>query len=165
MFLPLNSENIKKMKFQQALNEAQILTESFPRYKLEYVGTRKDYKIHDPFPYVLAIDKKYNVDGNGLSLLGMNLHYFKGDVPALVNDINDKDNKAGFRGFDFITGIREKFSKDKEEFKKWEADKRKKRYRNLIDEFPFLAKIIRRYKIKGPDGKPGVVNQKRAILK
>ena len=52
-----------------------ILSESFKRYKLSYIGTRKNYKIKDPNPYVLCIDEKYNVDGKGKSILGINLNY------------------------------------------------------------------------------------------
>jgi hypothetical protein len=143
------------MKFEQVLNE------SFPRYKLQYVGTRPNYKIHDKNPYVLCIDKKYNVDGHGESILGINLNYFKGDKPKLIKDINKTDNKAGFMGFNAKLNFRKFLKKETE---KWEAEERKRRYVNLIGNYPFLGEFIRRYKLSGEDG-TGVISQKRKLFK
>ena len=58
----------------------KVLSESFKRYKLKYKGTRPDYEIHDPTPHVISIDDQYDVDGNGLSILGINLNYYSGDL-------------------------------------------------------------------------------------
>lgn len=152
------------MNFEEALNESNQLCESFHRYHLKYVGTRNNYKVHDGNPYVLVIDDNYNVDGNGRSILGINLNYYKGHRPSLINDVNKSDNKAGFRGFETKLKLKKFLNKD-ENIEEYEATERKKRYENIKDEFPFLMKFLRRYKIKGPDGKPGVLSKRRAIIK
>ena len=116
------------MKFNDILEEIQnnkkLLICSYSRYKLKYIGTREDYKIRDSNPYVLALDDNYNVDGKGISLLGINLNYYKGHHPSLINDINKNDNKAGFRGFNLKEKIKGKLSKDKEKFKKFIKEKK-----------------------------------------
>jgi hypothetical protein len=146
------------MEFQK------ILQESFKRYKLVYKGTRLDYQIHDTHPYVLAIDDNYNVDGNGKSILGINLNYFDGDQKKLIGDVNAHDNANGFRGFDTLARIRQAISDDKESVKEWTVSKRKQRYKTFIEEFPYLGKFLRRYKFQGPRG-PGIQSQQRVILK
>jgi len=128
-----------------------VLNESFKRYKLKYKGTRPDYEIHDPSPYILAIDEKYNVDGNGMSVLGINLNYYKGDIKKIIDEINTKDNKAGFRGFEMKSKVKKRLSK--KDISEWETSERKRRYKNLIEQFPYMAKYIRRYKISGIDSK------------
>lgn len=145
------------MKFQQVLNE------SFPKYKLTYKGTRPDYEIHDKNPFVLAIDRKYNVDDNGESILGINLNYYNGNVEDLIKKVNDADNDAGFKGFDTKLAVK-KFLNKKENFSEYEERKRKERYKNLINNFPYLGKFIRRYKKTGPKGS-GIQSQKRTFLR
>lgn len=142
----------------------RVLEESFKRYKLAYRGTRPDYEIHDPRPYVLALDDNYNVDGNGKSILGINLNYYKGDLKKLISDVNLHDNSKGFRGFDTLSRIRQAIADDKEAEKEKTVSKRKERYKTFIEEFPYLGKLIRRYKFVGPSG-TGVQSQQRAILK
>ena len=145
------------MEFEQVLNE------SFRRYKLKYKGTRPDYEIHDPTPYILAVDEKYNPDGKGMSILGINLNYYKGDLNKLIDDINKNDNKNGFRGFEMKTKLRKRFSGGKD-ISEWEESERKKRYKSLVEQFPYMAKFIRRYKVTGPKGS-GIQDQKRKISK
>ena len=137
--------------------ELKILAESFKKYKLTYSGTNPKYKIHDPNPYVLAIDDNYNVDGKGRSILGINLNYFEGDVKKLVNDINDVDNSQGFRGFDMQARVKRYLARDKQAVALWEIGERKRRYQNLIENFPLLGKFVRRYKISG-------INSQKRIL-
>ena len=136
----------------------QVLEESFKRYKLKYKGSRKDYEIHDPSPYILAVDEKYNYDGNGKSILGLNLNYFKGDLNKLIDDINKNDNKNGFRGFEIKTKLKKRFNKGKD-ISEWEIAEKKRRYKSLIEQFPYMAKFIRRYKVVG------IQDQKRKIIK
>ncbi|MFW6028772.1 MAG: hypothetical protein ACOCRO_00815 [Halanaerobiales bacterium] len=140
------------MKFKESLNE------SLPRLKLRYKGTRPDYKINDKNPYVMAIDRQYDVDGNGESILGINLNYYNGDVKKLIKKINDSDNEAGFKGFDTKLKVK-KFLNKKDDFSEYEESQRKKRYNNLISTFPYLGKFIRRYK------KKGIQSQKRLFLR
>ena len=140
----------------------QILNESFRRYKLRYRGTRPDYEINDPNPYILAVDEKYNVDGNGMSVLGVNLNYYNGDVDKLIDDINKNDNKSGFRGFDMKVKLKKRFTKD--DIQEWEVSERKRRYKELIENFPYLGKFIRRYKVNGPAG-TGIQDKKRKLTK
>ena len=138
------------MKFDKVLNE------SYPRYKIKYTGTRDNYKIHDKNPYILVLDQHYNVDGNGMSILALNLNYYNGDKKALINKINKFDNSIGFRGFETKLKLKKIIKKYSENY---EANKRKERYDALMREFPFLQKYIRRYKIQGIDSK------KRVLLK
>ncbi len=144
------------MQFEKALNE------SFKRYKLHYIGTRKNYKIHDSHPYIVAVDEKYNPDDNGLSVLGLNLNYYLGDVNKLINDINSNDNEEGFRGFETKVRLKKFFNKG-QDISSWEIDERKRRYDSLIKKFPYMAKFIRRYKITGPNSS-GIKDQKRKII-
>lgn len=146
------------MEFEKSLQE------SYKRYHLKYKGTQPDYDIHDPNPYVVALDSDYNVDGNGASILGINLNYYKGNVKELINKINKADNEAGFQGFEMVSKVREKLSRDKEKTTDWIASQRKKRYKNFINNFPYLGKFIRRYKVDGPKG-TGIQAQKRARKK
>lgn len=141
----------------------KILNESFPRYTLSYKGTRKDYEINDKNPYILAIDRKYNVDDNGESILGINLNYYNGSVEKLIKKVNDADNEAGFRGFETKLNVK-KFLNKNDKFDEYEENMRKKRYKNLIDNFPYLGKFIRRYKKSGPKG-TGIQSQKRKFLR
>jgi hypothetical protein len=152
------------LKIEGTVNFEEVLTESFKRYKLKYQGTRPDYEINDPNPYVLSIDDDYNVDGNGKSILGINLNYYNGDVNKLINDVNKADNEGGYRGLDGRIKLRKHFSKKEGNVEEWAANKRKARYNNLIENFPYLGKFIRRYKIDGPGG-TGVQSKKRAIVK
>ncbi len=131
------------MEFEQVLNE------SFKKYKLTYIGSRKDYKIHDPNPMVLAVDEKYDVDGNGESILGINLNYYKGDKSKLIDDINKKDNEAGFRNFEIMAKLKKQFNNEKD----WEIEERKRRYSHLSTQFPHMMKFIRRYKLSGIESK------------
>ena len=78
----------------------EVIQESFKRLNLKYSGTRPDYDINDPSPYILVLDDNYNVDGKGRSILGINLSYYKGDVKELIKKINKADNEAGYRLFD-----------------------------------------------------------------
>lgn len=145
------------MKFEESLNE------SFPRLKLRYKGTRPDYEIHDKEPYVLAIDRQYNVDGNGESILGINLNYYNGSKKKLIKKVNSADNEAGFKGFDTKLKVK-KFLNKGEDFEEYEENQRKKRYNNLIKAFPYLGKYLRRYKKKGPKGS-GIQSQERKFLR
>lgn len=139
----------------------KVLTESYPRYILTYKGTRPEYKIHDPKPYILALDQSYNPDGKGESILGINLNYYKGDVRELINKINKFDNKSGYRGFEGKLMVKRFFKKD--DVTEWEVDKRNKRYKSLIKEFPELKRYIRRYKKQGPKSS-GIQDQQRKIF-
>lgn len=145
------------MKFEESLNE------SFPRYKLRYKGTRPDYEIHDKNPYVMAIDRQYNVDGNGESILGINLNYYNGNAKKLIKKVNNADNEAGFKGFETKLRVKKFLNKD-EDFSEYEEKQRKERYNNLIKTFPYLGKFLRRYKKKGPKGS-GIQSQKRTFLR
>ena len=141
------------MEFEEVLNE------SFKRYKLTYSGTRPDYEINDENPYVLSIDDDYNVDGHGKSILGINLNYYSGDVKKLIDDVNRTDNEAGYRGFDGKVMIRKHIYKDKQKSEEWISRNKKQRYLNLIENFPYLGKFIRRYKVAG------IQSQRRAVKK
>ncbi len=129
----------------------KVLTENYKRYRISYSGSRSEYEINDKRPYILALDNDYSFDGRGSSILGVNLNYFNGDIPALIKNINKNDNENGFLGFD----VKMKFKKDKE----WKTSEKKKRYQNFIREFPYLGKFVRRYKVSAIDSK------KRAIKK
>ncbi|MFW6226351.1 MAG: hypothetical protein ACOC3V_05290 [bacterium] len=145
------------MEFEKVLNE------SFHRYNLRYKGTRPDYEIHDPRPYIIAVDEKYNPDGNGKSILGINLNYYNGNVEKIINDINKNDNDKGFRGFEIKTKLQKRFNKNKD-ISEWEENERKRRYNSLIEQFPYMAKYIRRYKVTGPRG-TGILDKTRKIAK
>ena len=149
------------MEFNKVLEESK-LEESYPRYVLKYKSVRPGYKLQDTKPYVLALDQSYNTDGKGVSILGLNLNYHDGNVDDLIDQINKFDNDSGFRGFEGKL----KFKKllKKADVGEWETGKRKKRYDELIRQFPFLKKYIRRYKKSGPKG-TGVQSKKRKRLK
>lgn len=129
------------------------LSEALTTQKITYTGTRDNYTIHDPNPTMLIIDKNYNVDGNGNSVLAFNLDYLDTipelDKNNLVRKINKLDNKilgigpvkAWLRSI-FNTG----------DYKNLSKDEKIKRYNKIIKEFPELKKIIRRYKYKGIQG-------------
>ena len=136
-----------------------LLTESFKRMRLKYSGTRPEYKIKDPNPYVLVIDDDYDVDGNGKSILGINLNYVKTDKAKLIDDVNKNDNDKGFRGFEWTSKVKYYMSRDKSKASRWLGERRKRRYKELVEAFPHLAKFIRRYKIVG------VKDSERVFLK
>ena len=139
------------MKFEEVLNE------SFQTAILKYVGSRPNYKIHDPEPTVIVLDNNYKYDGKGYSVLGINLNYIKDkDIDDLIKAVDKADNKAGFRAFEMKMKIKKFLAKDKKEFEKQEAEERIRRYRNFIKEFPFMGDFIRRYK------KSAIVYRKRA---
>lgn len=148
------------MEFNKVLEESK-LEESYPRYTLTYKSVRPGYELQDKKPYVLALDQSYNVDGRGESILGLNLNYHKGDIADLIKQIDKFDNDNGFRGFEGKLKLKKFLKQDVEE---WETGKRKKRYEDLIKEFPFLKNYIRRYKLSGPKG-TGVQSKKRKRLK
>lgn len=149
------------MEFSKVLQESTLI-ESYPRYILSYKGTRPEYKIHDDKPYILALDQSYNPDGKGESVLGINLHYYNGDVKGLINKINKFDNQIGFFGFEGKLKVK-KFLKHKN-VDEYEVEERKKRYSALINAFPQLAHLIRRYKKTGPKNS-GIQSQDRKLLK
>jgi len=146
------------MEFEKVLNE------SFKRYKLKYSGTREDYEIHDPSPYIVSLDDEYNVDGNGKSILGINLNYYTGDIKALIDEINKADNEGGFKSFEMKSFLKKSLARNKDSAEEWIADNKKKRYSNFKGKFPLMLKHMRRYKIKGPKG-TGIHNKKRARKK
>lgn len=149
------------MEFKQVITES-ALQESYPRYFIKYKGTRPDYKINDPKPYVLAIDQSYNVDGKGDSILGLNLNYFDGNTDDLIDQINAFDNESGFRGFEGKLTLKKIMQRDNAG--EWEETNRKKRFNDLMLQFPFLKRYLRRYKKNGPKG-TGIQSKKRKILK
>lgn len=149
------------MEFKKVLEESK-LEESYPRYTLSYKSVRPGYELKDPKPYVLALDRSYNVDGKGESILGLNLNYYDGNINDLIDQINKFDNELGFRGFEGKLKLK-KFLKHNN-VEEWETSKRKKRYNELMRQFPFLKKYIRRYKKSGPKG-TGIQSKKRKIIK
>lgn len=122
------------------------LFEALETKRIVYVGTRDNYKINDNNPYILIIDKNYNVDGNGDSILAFNLNYLNNhDIRSLINKVNEYDNKilniSGVKAWlrDFLNRGDYNISKEK----------KIERYKKLIKKFPELKKAIRRYKHKG----------------
>jgi hypothetical protein len=117
----------------------------------EYKGTRPWYKIHDKNPNVLVLDYQYDVDGHGRSILGFNLNYLDEKLTPkekakLIKQIQKKDNKILSIGA-VKEWLRSLFNiGDYEDLK---ADDFKRRYTEIIREFPLLKKIIRRYKYDG----------------
>lgn len=123
------------------------LSEALEVQTARYEGSRPSYDINDPNPTMLIIDKNYNVDGNGKSVLAFNLNYLDSmgqkDKRRLITKVNNVDNKvlgigpikAWLRSI-FNTGDYQNLSKDE----------RIKRYKKIVSEFPELKKIIRRYK-------------------
>lgn len=121
---------------------------------IRYTGTREHYQIHDPNPNVLIIDKNYNVDGHGNSILGINLNYLdtlkKTDMRQLIRDVNKIDNEVlnihGIKAW-----LRSIFNKG--DYDDLSVEERKKRYKTLVRKFPILKKAIRRYKYTGVNRK------------
>jgi hypothetical protein len=130
------------------------LREALETRKIKYKGSRETYKIHDPNPNVLILDKDYSYDGNGKSVLGFNLNYLDGlnekDKNSLLQRVNKLDNevldikglKSWLRSI-FKVGDYEDISKDKKIL----------RYKELVKKFPELKKAIRRYKYVAIEGK------------
>jgi len=123
------------------------LSEALETKKIGYLGSRPDYQVHDYNPSVLTIDKAYNVDGNGESVLGFNLNYLDNlsekEKKQLVKKVNQLDNKIinvgaikGWLRALFNTGDYDGLS----------IDKKVERYQEIVKKFPQLKKIIRRYK-------------------
>lgn len=122
------------------------LNEALEMRKLSYEGSRADYEIHDHEPNVLILDKDYNVDGNGRSVLGFNLNYLDNlsakQKRNLLRQINKLDNKIlDIKGLK--SWLKTIFNKGDYELSK---DKRIERYKKIVAEFPELKKAIRRYK-------------------
>lgn len=132
------------MKLSEALE-----VQTFP-----YESTRDGYNIHDPTPSVLIIDKNYNVDRNGKSVLGFNLNYLdnltRKQKEELVNKINKVDNKVLNIGA-VKAWLRSIFNIG--DYERISVEKRIKRYNKIVKEFPELKRIIRRYKMNGIKGK------------
>jgi len=127
--------------------DSVYLKEALEVRNIKYSGTRKKYKINDPNPNILIIDKNYNVDGKGNSILGINLNYLnKSEKRGLLRDVNKLDNtilnikgiKAWLRS---IFGLGD--------YDNLTTDVRIKRYKKIIKKFPILKKAIRRYKHDG----------------
>jgi len=126
-----------------------LLSEALKQKNIRYLGTRENYKIHDLEPHILIIDDDYNVDGNGKSILAFNLDYLdhmsKKQKQNLVNRINKLDNKitdvSSIKGW--LMGL---FNQGNYGLTK---NKKIKRYREIIEKFPELKKVVRRYKYRG----------------
>jgi len=140
----------------------KVLNESYPRYTLRYKSVNPGYELHDSKPYIIALDQKYNTDDKGSSILALNLNYHDGNVEDLIDQINAFDNASGFKGFEGKLSVK-KFLKQKN-VEEYEVRKRKKRYNELIAQFPFLKKYIRRYKYSGPKG-TGIQSKNRRFKK
>jgi len=126
------------------------LEEALQIKKLGYKGTRPEYEIHDSKPKVLILDKNYNVDSHGNSVLGFNLNYLdelgKKDKVSLVKKINNLDNKIlNIKGVK--AWLRRMFNYG--DYEGLSIEKKIERYKRIIKEFPELKKIIRRYKYSG----------------
>jgi hypothetical protein len=129
------------------------LSEAMEVQTFGYGGTRPDYEINDNHPSVLIIDKDYNIDGNGKSVLGFNLNYLDSmsqkEKRRLVSKVNKVDNKI----------------QDLNAIKSWlrsilnagdyeiSGAKKLKRYKEVVKKFPELKKAIRRYKYTGIEGR------------
>jgi hypothetical protein len=126
------------------------LSEALRVKKIGYVGTRPNYEIHDSKPRVLTLDPEYNVDGKGRSILGFNLNYLdelsSSEKKSLVKRINQLDNKIlnieGVKAW-----LRSAFNRG--DYKDLSVNKKIERYQKLVEKFPELRKIIRRYKYDG----------------
>lgn len=140
-----------KVIIKDHIFEKDILAvESLEVKNISYKGTRKNYTVNDENPNILIIDKDYNVDGHGKSILAINLNYLdsinKKQKKKLINDINVLDNKIlNIKGVK--AWIRRKVLK-KGDYNLSKKDKIK-RYKKIISEFPILKKAIRRYKYEG----------------
>lgn len=128
------------------------LDEALEIQNFEYTGTRDYYQIHDNNPNVLIIDKSYNVDAHGESVLGFNLNYLDNMNPKekkkLVAKINKIDNKVLNVGA-VKSWLRSLFGYGDYNLSK---DKKIERYKTIINKVPELKKIIRRYKYDGIKG-------------
>lgn len=128
------------MTLQEALEVRDII----------YKGTRPGYTINDPEPNVLILDKSYNVDGNGRSILGFNLNYLedldKKEIQALIAKVNKEDAKVIGIG-PLKTWLRTLLNTGN--YRGLSDDERKERYKRLVKKFPELKRIIRRYKYDG----------------
>jgi len=129
------------------------LSEALEIQSAVYTGTRENYTINDPHPTMLIIDKNYNVDENGKSVLAFNLNYLD-TLPELeknnlVRKVNKVDNKVLGIG-PIKAWLRSIFNTG--DYKKLSKSQKIKRYNKIIKEFPELKKIIRRYKYKGIEG-------------
>lgn len=126
------------------------LQEALEVRELIYRGTRPRYEINDPSPNVLILDKSYNVDGNGRSVLGFNINYLddldKKELTTLVAKVNKEDAKVVGIG-PLKTWLRTLMNIGN--YRGLSDDERKKRYKLLVKKFPELKKIIRRYKYDG----------------
>ena len=123
------------------------LSEALETRKIGYEGSRPDYQIHDYTPNVLTIDKAYNVDGNGNSVLGFNLNYLDKlsakEKKQLIKRVNELDNKILNIGA--IKGWL-KILFNRGDYEGLTTDKKIERYQEIVKKFPELKKIIRRYK-------------------
>jgi hypothetical protein len=129
------------------------LSEALEVKKAIYTGTRPDYNIHDPQPTMLIIDKDYNVDGNGKSVLAFNLNYLDnmpdGEKQSLISKVNKVDNKILGIG-PIKAWLKSIFSTG--DYKNLSKKEKIKRYKEITRKFPELKKIIRRYKYTGIQG-------------
>lgn len=117
---------------------------------ITYTGTRPGYNINDPSPNVLILDKSYNVDGNGRSVLGFNLNYLDDmdakDIKRLIAKVNKVDAKVIDIG-PLKTWLRTLMNTGN--YRGLSEKERKRRYKQIVKNFPELKKIIRRYKYDG----------------
>lgn len=123
------------------------LQEALEVRELSYTGSRKNYDINDGSPNVLILDKTYNVDGHGKSILGFNLNYLENmdqkDIRNLIAKVNKVDEKVVGIG-PLRTWLRTMMNTGN--YKGLSDEDRKKRYKKIIKKFPELKNIIRRYK-------------------
>lgn len=130
------------------------LSEALEARKIKYKGTRPDYEIHDSSPNVLILDKDYNVDGNGKSVLGFNLNYLDSlDAKAkkkLIQKVSQLDNKILDLGA-LKAWLRAVLNVG--DYDDLTKDQRIKRYQEIVRQFPELKKAIRRYKYDGIQGR------------
>ena len=126
------------------------LNEALETHAIGYKGTRPDYQIHDHNPNVLMLDKDYNVDGHGNSVLGFNFNYLNEltakQKKSLLARINKVDNKV--LNINAAKAFLRKLMR-KGDYKGLSKDKKIERYRRLVKDFPELKKVIRRYKYDG----------------
>ena len=86
-----------------------------------YTSTRNNYQVNDQNPSVMVINNEYDLDGNGVSILGFNLNY-----------LTKKQKEKTFKNtYNYSTPL----TKDE--------------YISIIDRLPFLKRAIRRYKYNG----------------
>lgn len=123
------------------------LQEALEVREIHYKGSRRNYDVNDPTPNVLILDKTYNVDGRGKSVLGFNLNYLEDmdqkELRKLISKVNKEDEKVIGIG-PLRTWLRTMLNTGN--YKGLSEEERKKRYKRLVRKFPELRKIIRRYK-------------------